>query len=305
MKKIIIIALSILLVSTLFGCKAVDTTTSDGKITIVVGIVPEATFVEKVAGDMVSVITLIPPGNSPANYQPTTTEMQALSDATIYFSMQTPTEEANILPKAMDFNNDIQIVKLRDEVKEVYPLRMISGHNHEEEGEEEHEEEGEEIVDPHIWLSPKRVIVMVQIIADKLSQIDKENEQTYQANAAEYISELEELDAQIAQGVQNIENKNFLIYHGAYGYFADDYGLQMISLESEGKKVTAAKMQEVIDYANQEGITTVYYQEEFDDNQAKTVADEVGGNVSKTAPLSPDYIQSLKSFVAALSGLGE
>ncbi len=317
MKKISLLVLSVLLMASLVSCKSGDVEATDvqeSKITVAVGIIPEATFVEKVAGDLVDVITLIPPGNSPANYQPTSTQMQALSDAAVYFAMQVPAEEANILPKVKDFNKDIEIVNLREVVSATYPPRIIEEHHHhDEDGDEDHEEdhdedhdqEHEETVDPHIWLSPKRAIIMVQAIADKLSEIDKDNEETYKLNAAEYIKELEALDEAITKKVYELENKTFLMYHPAYGYFADDYGLEMVSLETDGKQATASEIKQVIDRAKLDGITTIYYQEEFDDNQAKTVAEEIGGNVLKVAPLSPDYIGSLEDFVGALISQGE
>ncbi len=307
MKKIILLILSVLLSLSLFACKADVSNTEqelDEKITVVVSVVPETTFVEKVAGDLVRIVTLIPSGNSPANYQPTAAQMQSLSDAKLYFTMHTPTEEANILPKVNDFNRDIKIVNLRDAVSDVYPLLTISGHGHEETSDQEGLAEHEEAVDPHIWLSPKRVIIMVQIIANKLSEIDIKNEQTYQENADKYIKELEELDREITQNVSSIKNKAFMIYHGSYGYFADDYALRMITLESAGKPATAAEMQEIIDFAKKENIKTVFYQEEFDGTQAKTIADEIGGSVAEAAPLSADYIQSLKDFVRALAEQG-
>ncbi len=64
--------------------------------------------------------------------------MQALSDADIYFVIQVPTEEANILPKISDFNENVKIVNLRDVTSEEYPLRHMGSHSH---GDEEHEEE--------------------------------------------------------------------------------------------------------------------------------------------------------------------
>lgn len=275
-------------------------------MTIAVGIVPEAAFVEKVVGDLANIVTLVPPGNSPANYQPTTAEMQALSDASIYFTLQMPTEEANILPKVSDFNKDIRIVNLRDAVSEAYPMRHMAAHSHDEEDEgheeDEREHEGEETVDPHLWLSPKRAIVMVQSIADELSAIDADNRDAYQKNAADYIATLEQLDGEIREAVSALDNKSFLIYHPAYGYFADDYGLTMIAIEIAGKQATPAELQDVIDYARRNGITTVYYQAEFDDSQAQTVAEEIGGRAARVAPLSPDYIQGLRDFITALAG---
>lgn len=295
MKKSILAILLIILTILLFSCSADNG--EKGKITIAAGIVPEATFIEKVAGSLVDVVVLVPPGNSPANYQPTAKEMQALSKATIYFTLQMPTEEANILPKAKNFNNDIIIVNLRDIVSAKYPLRMIDGHDHE--AEDDHDDD-ELTIDPHLWLSPKRSVVMVQAIADELSKIDEANRDTYQTNAAAYITELEALDKELEIRTSSLNSKSFMIYHGSYGYFAEDYDLDMISIEAAGKQATATEIQDVIEYALENGINIIFYQEEFDDNQAQTVADEINGKVHKVSPLSANYIQSLRDFIYAM-----
>jgi zinc transport system substrate-binding protein len=298
------IALIVLSIILLFAsCAGADSEESaEDRIKVAVSVVPEAAFVEAVAGDLVDIVTVIPVGNSPANYQPTTLEMQAISDADIYFVMQVPTEEANILPKIYDFNEDILLINLRDAVSVEYPLRHMDEHSHEGESEEHPDDEA---IDPHIWLSPKRVIVMIRTIAEELSKIDEENSEIYQANAHNYIQKLNHLDAQIKAIVETMDNKSFMIYHGAYGYFAEDYGLNMISLEADGKAATAARMQQVIIEAKEAGITTIFYQDEFADNQAATVAEEIGGNVSKAAPLSYEYIEGLLDFTRTLSDSGE
>lgn len=301
MKKILLVVVSAVMLLSLAACQSADVTAEPSEttpaLTVAVGIVPEAAFVEAVAGDLVSVVTMVPPGSSPANYQPTAAEMQALSDASIYFTLQMPTEKANILPKVTEFNENIQIVDLRAAAAAVYPLLSGDG--------EELDASATDSVDPHLWLSPKRAMVMVQTIADQLSAVDAANKDTYQVNAADYIAQLTNLDTEIQAVVSNLTSKSFLIYHAAYGYFAHDYGLTMVALESEGKQATAEDLQTVIDYAKQNQITTVFYQEEFDDSQAATVAEEIGGVVQKVAPLSIDYIQGLKDFVSALSKSGE
>lgn len=291
-KRFMLFMAAVLLVSVLGGQAALAQTDSDA-ITVAVGIVPEATFVQAVAGDLVNVVTLVPSGYSPANYQPTTTEMQALSDAEIYFTLQMPTEQANILPKVSDFNPDILIVDLRDAVLSEYPLLNTDG--------EEITSTENESVDPHCWMSPKRAAVMVQTIADELSAIDEANSETYQANAAAYLEKLAALDIEIQEKVAALSNTSFLTYHAAYNYFSKDYGLNMIAIEIAGKQATAEELQNVIDTAREQGITTVFYQAEFDDSQATTVAEEIGGTVAQCAPLSPTYIQSLEDFVDTLA----
>ena len=182
MKKIISILLTVLLLISGIALQSAVAQTETTVITVAVGIVPEEAFVRAVAGDLVKTVTLIPPGNSPANYQPTAKEMEQLSDAAVYFTLQMPTEQANILPKVADFNADIPIVDLREAVLAQYPLLNTDG-------EEIQTTEGQS-VDPHVWLSPKRAIVMVQTIADELSTLDSANSADYQANAAAYIAKL-------------------------------------------------------------------------------------------------------------------
>lgn len=307
MKKLITLILAIALIFSVTACtEKANNQEETGKIKIAVSLVPEMTFVKKVAGDNVDIVTVIPPGYSPANYQPTTQQMQELSDVEIYFVMQMPAEESNILPKIYDFNPDIKLVNLREAVREEHELLYAEEHSHgdedtEDEHDEDHENEHELSVDPHIWLSPKRVMTMVQTIADELSAIDEENAETYQKNAAEYIEELNDLDDEIREIVDGMQTKAFMIYHGAYGYFADDYGLEMVSIEEDGKSATAVKMQEVIDFAKEHEITAIFYQDEFDDTQAQTVAEEIGGKVKVATPLSENYIQGLLDFANALA----
>ena len=297
MKKILPIVVSLILILSFGACQTKgDESSTSAQITVAVGIVPEAAFVEAVAADLVSVVTMIPPGYSPANFSPTASQMQALSDAQVYFTLQMPAEQANILPKLKDFNSDIELVDLREASAEQYPLLSAEGHE-EQPGGEEHEHGS---VDPHLWLSPKRAVVMVQTIADELSKIDSANEEIYQANAAGYIAQIKELDEKIAQKLSGLEQKAFLIYHGSYRYFADDYGLDMIAIEIGGKQATSAELQDVISFAQDNNIKTVFYQDEFDDNQAQTVAQEIGGTVAQVSPLSHDYLQGLQDFTDAL-----
>ncbi len=303
MKKFIWVVLVLSFALLLSGCQAsfIDRPDDNAKLLVAVGIVPEATFVERVAGGLVDVVTLIPPGYSPANYQPTAAEMQALSNAKIYFTLQMPTEEANILPKVKDFNEHITIINLREHVQRQHGLLQVQSHDHRVTHHNGTSLHDETMVDPHLWLSPKRAMIMVQTIADELSKLDPDYEDIYQANAKQYIQDLKGLNERVKATLEALESRAFLIYHGAYGYFADDYDLDMIAIEIGGKKATATDIQGVIEEAKAHGITYVLYQEEFDDSQAQTIAEEIGGKVIKVAPLSADYMDSLGSLVEALT----
>ncbi len=280
--KIFSILLCIVLaagVLTLTACGRTDTAAPDGgggKPVVAVSIVPEQTFVEAVCGDLAEVITMVPPGGSPANYEPTPEEMEKFSDASIYFSIGVPTEQANILPSV----GDVKVVALQEEAAAVYEDRTFESGTR----------------DPHIWMSPKRVKVMVEVIAREMAVLDPSNAEAYNDNADAYIKELDALDAQIKEAVADVKNRTFIVYHPAFGYFAEDYGLTMYALELEGKEATAEHLQELIDFAEEENIKVIFYQAEIDSSQSEAFAEEIGGKTMQLAPLAANYIENLKSM---------
>ncbi len=275
-KNITIIVL-LLLLSLIGGCSKASQNIGD-KPLVAVSIVPEATFVEAVAGDLVEVVTMIPPGSSPETYSPSPKQLQAFSKASIYFTIGVPSEKANILPKSKDFNKSLKIVPLDDSVSGAYPDLEISP--------------GER--DPHIWLSPKRVKVMIDIIEEELANLDPENKDLYQKNAEKYKAQLDDVDEEIRESLKDLKTKTFIAYHPAFGYFAHDYGLEMLALEDEGKEATPQDFKDILDIAKEKEIKVIFYQAEVDSRQSETFAKEIGGKTERIAPLAPDYIDNLK-----------
>lgn len=252
------------------------------RMVVAVTILPQKALVSAVAGDLVEVITLVPAGTSPGNYEPTPMEMEAFSKAKVYFTIGVPTEKANILPGA----KDMEVVDLASIVAEQYPDRQFASGGR----------------DPHIWLSPKRAVVMVYAIAEKLRELDPDKATTYEANAEAYVAQLVELDQYMASTFGGVSKKVFFAFHPAYGYIAEDYGLTMYSLEENGKEATPRKLAEMIDLARAEGIKTIFSQAEIDSKQPDAFAEEIGGEKIMLTPLSEDYIANLKSMADAIAG---
>lgn len=278
------LALAVCLLLLISGCQSGEKNqaTSEGdKPIIAVTIVPEKTFVEAVCGDLVEVIALVPPGNSPENYEPTPQEMEKFSQAAVYFTIGVPTEEANIIPNA----GAVKIVSLQEAAKAVYPERVFESGGR----------------DPHIWLSPKRVEVMIKTIAAEMSALDPENKAAYEKNAEAYIAQLQDLDQELTAALAPVQNKKFIAYHPAFGYLADDYGLEMVALEEEGKEATAQQLQTIIDLAKTENIKVIFYQEEIDSSQSQAFADELGGKTIQLAPLAANYIENLQNMVKTMA----
>ncbi|MFP4187044.1 MAG: metal ABC transporter substrate-binding protein [Acholeplasmataceae bacterium] len=278
MKKFIIFFSLFLFVLTLAACAETDEA-DDDRVQIGVSIVPQSTFVEAVGKDRVRTTVLVPPGMSPASYEPSPREMVELDEADLYFAIGVPTEAPNILPSIDTDRTDV--VMLHEIVAETHPDREFAAGSR----------------DPHIWLSVQRVIRMVEIIRDELIAIDPDYESEYRSNAADYISELTDLDDYIEDAVADLSVKEFIVYHPAFGYLADDYGLEMHAIEQDGKEATPEHLADMVDFARDRDIRVVFYQGEFSDAQAISFAEEIDGEAMMLEPLAANYVENLQEMI--------
>ncbi|WP_461207216.1 metal ABC transporter solute-binding protein, Zn/Mn family [Clostridium sp. DL1XJH146] len=288
MKKIVLLIIGIMFLVSCSKGEEVDNVV-ENRLQIAVSIVPEETFVKKIGGDLVDIVTIIPPGQSPANYAPSPLIMKQLEDSDLYFSIGVPAEEVSILPKIEQLAAGAKLVKLNEEVEKKYEDLFFSENSR----------------DPHIWMSPKRVMTMVDVIQEELSIIDPENSDFYAKRAESYKDELEDLDLEIKKSIVGLKEKTIIVYHPSFGYFADDYGLSMIALEEDGKEATPERLMEVIDLAKDRGIKSVFYQSEIDSKQSELVANEIGGKAIELEPLSSNYIENLRKTVDLFNSVSE
>ena len=270
----------------IIGCQSQSSKqSSKDQITAAVSIVPQKTFVKAVAKDLVEVITMIPPGYSPGNYEPPPDKMEKFSDSQIYFSIGVPADQTYILPRAHKLNRDLKIVKLHKRVANVYPDReFVPGKR-----------------DPHIWMSPKRVKRIIEIIKKQLIAIDSTHQEVYKQNAASYINKLDQLDQYIRSVFNHDSNKTFIIYHPSLGYLTKDYGLKMIAVQKSGKKASAKQFQQVIKKARANNIKAVFYQKQIDSGQTEALAEEIGAKTIAINPLASNYIENMKKIIHLLN----
>lgn len=279
-RKLTLFLSLILCSSSLFisGCATSQSKKKDSsKIQIAVSIVPESTFVEAVGKDHVEVTTMIPPGSSPETYEPTPKQMTEFSKSDLFFSIGMPLEKNQLIP---NLNTKTKVVSLDKAVQKQYPDLKL--------GEER---------DPHIWLSPKRVIVMIDTIVEELSKIDPQNTAFYQKNGDSYKDQINAVDLKIQKSLLPVKNRKIIVFHPAFGYLADDYQLEIYALEEEGKESTPEHLRQMIDLAKKEHIKVIFYQAETDSNQSKAFAEELGGKTVQLEPLAKDYIGNLEKMI--------
>jgi len=281
---VIIISVSLFFYTMILG----HTAMAAGSIPVFVSIVPQKYFVEKIGSNLVKVSIMVKPGASPATYEPKPDQMVALSRAKVYYAIGVPFEKA-WLKKIAAANPGLLVVHTESGIEKV-PMKP---------------DQSEGIKDPHVWLSPPLVIVQARNILNALLKVDPKNASIYESNYRKFIIELVDLDAEL-RGVFFGKGKNirFMVFHPAWGYFARNYGLKMIPVESEGKYPKPAALRRLIEKARGHGIKVVFVQPEFSTKSAGIIAKAIGGQVVFAAPLAADWANNLKEvavkFKAAL-----
>jgi zinc transport system substrate-binding protein len=277
------VVLSILLISLAIiatGCSPEEQET--GKIGVVVTILPQAEFVESVGGDKVGVTVMVPSGASPHTYEPTPSQMVFLSEAKMYAKMGSGIDfELTWMDELIAQNEDMLVVDCSRGIE--FQQMTVAD-----------EDEPAGSMDPHIWLSPQNAVIMVQNIAEGLMQIDPDNSAYYCQNRDAYIQQLTQLDSDIREGLSAVTNRVFMVFHPAFGYFASEYNLTMLTIEDEGKEPTPAGLQRLIEQAKEHNIKVVFAEPQFNPQSAEVIADEIGGKVVLIDPLARDYIDNLR-----------
>ena len=170
---------------------------------------------------------------------------------------------------------------------------------HEKEGRQRKEGESEDhyhaIKDPHVWLSPPLVMIQARNIVQAFLAVDPDHRSVYEANYKNFINELVSLDLELRELFAGIgENSEFMVFHPAWGYFAQAYGLEQIPAEIEGKEPKPAELQYLIQYATKRGIKVVFVQPQFSHQAAQAIAKAIGGQIVVADPLAPDWVTNLR-----------
>lgn len=264
-------------------------------IPVFVSILPQKYFVQQIGGDRVEVQVMVRPGASPATYEPRPRQMAQLSEARIYFAVGVPFESA-WLEKIAAANPRMTVIHTEHGIRKI-PMAI-----HDHDGGREEGEHG--ILDPHIWLSPPLVKIQARAIMTALQAADPPNQAFYEAGCERFMAAVDALDSRIKTLLAPERGLRFMVFHPAWGYFAEAYGLRQVPIEIEGKAPKPAELKALIDHARHAGIRAIFVQPQFSTKSADIIAAEIGARVIVADPLAEDWPVNLEAvadkFKAAL-----
>jgi zinc transport system substrate-binding protein len=279
MKKLVIIGIVFLLASCGFNPDDSE------KPVVSVSILPQKYFVDRIAGNLLEVNVLIPEGGSPATYEPTIAQMTRLEKSSIYFKIGHIGFEKSWMNKIEAVNPSMKIVDLSSGIE------LISEEEHEEhEHLHGHAHGG---IDPHLWLSTINARLISKTIYLELALLLPGEDESLKANYNQLEKELEILHHKLTAKLENITDRNFMIYHPALSYFARDFKLQQFPLEIGGKEPSPAHMKWMSDLGREKNITTIFLQDQFDQKNAEALAAEIDAEIIRINPLDPDWYNQM------------
>ena len=260
--------------------ESVNQILNGSKILVAVSVVPQTEFVEKVGGDRVIAISMIPVGAG-HTYDPSPRQLEDLSKARLYIRLDSGEPfENNYMNTFMQLNRNMTVVSASKGITLIKPGNST---------------------DPHIWTSPKCAMVMVENTYEGLAQIDPANATYYRQNADAYLEELKDLDADLTEMLTDLSTRNFMIYHPAWGYLSRDYNLTQIAIEVDGKEPSPKAIAQYIDIAKENNIKVIFVQEQVSVSGAKAIAQGIGGVVYVIDPLAKNYVENMRHVGTVLS----
>ena len=297
-----------------------DSSSKDGKLTVMASFYPLQYLAEKIGGEHVSVTSLPPEGAEPHDLELSPKMVDSLSsaDAVVYLAgFQSAVDEAieQQAPKTViDVSPAAELVEAgtdanhpseeEEEATDEAQSGETEGHDH-----EGHEHHHDMSADPHFWLDPTRMAKAATLVGDKLAEADSAHADVYKANAKALADELNTLSDTLVTKTSSCKVKTFVTAHTAFGYLADRTGLTQVGISGldPESSPSPARLAEIAQIAKEQGVTTIFTEALIDPKVAQTLADDLGITTAVLDPIesqtdaSKDYAATMNSNIDALT----
>lgn len=317
MKKRGILVLAAVAALNMHAFAAEEATDVGEKLKVMASFYPMYDFAEKIGGDYVEVTNMVPAGTEPHDWEPAATDIKNLEEADVFIyngaGMEHWVEDVlasleNKDLKAVEASKGLELLAGGEEAE------ATSEDQTETDSEAATDDQAEEVsYDPHVWLSPKNAKQEMSNIKDALIEADPDHAEAYEQNYETYATKMDDLDAEYQEKLADTKSKDLIVAHEAFGYLCRDYGLNQVGIEglSPDSEPDAKRMNEIIAFAKENNVKTIFFEELVSPKVAETIASEIG---AKTAVLNPlegltdeeisageDYFSVMESNLEALT----
>jgi zinc transport system substrate-binding protein len=279
------IALAAILVVS--GCQPAP---PSAKPLVVATIYPLWEFSRQVAGDRAEVVSLVPPGVEPHDWEPSPRDVTQVQRATVFVHTGT-TLDAWAQKLLVDPKSRSTVV---DAGRGLSVLTRGGA------------------TDPHVWLDPALARAQVQVIAAGLGQADPAGRPIYDENAKRFNARLEALDRAFAAGLDDCARREIVTSHAAFAYLARRYRLVQVPLMGLAPEAepSPADVAAIVKTARDLKVTHIFFEPLISPRLAETLSREIGatplplnpveGITKEQAAAGQGYLELMQANLASL-----
>ena len=272
-----------------------EDTSSEKKLNVMASFYPMYDFATKVGGDKVEVTNMVPAGTEPHDWEPAATDVKNLEEADVFIyngaGMEHWTEDVldaldNKDLKVVEASKGLTLLEGKEEDEEETEDSSSDSDASDESTSDEDSSDSEITYDPHVWLNPLNAKAEMENIKNAFVEADPDNKDYYEQNYETYAEKFDQLDKEYKDGLSDTKSKDLITSHEAFGYLCQAYGLNQVGIEglSPDSEPDASRMNEIIKFAKENNVKTIFFEELVSPKVSKTIADEIG---AKTAVLNP------------------
>ncbi|MBN1520878.1 MAG: zinc ABC transporter substrate-binding protein [Spirochaetales bacterium] len=278
----------------------------DDTFRVAVSIEPQRYFLDRVTGGTVPAVVLAGQGANPHNYEPSPRQLAELGSASVWFVTGIQFEDA-LIPRVRELYPDLVIIDASAEA----PKRLMGDHDHDDADDHDDGDEDDHgaqapgardlLVDPHTWLGRAGALAQARAMRDALAGMDAGNRSSYEAKYDAFESEVNAVYQRLAVELAPARGRAVFVYHPAFGYFLDDFGIEQVAVETGGKEPTQRTLAELVERAKAEGAKTVFVQKQFPAAAATALAQALGGTVVELDDLAYDWMAVVTGMGSAIA----
>lgn len=268
---------------------------------IVTSFYPIYAMVKEISGDL-NDVRMIQSSSGIHSFEPSANDIAAIYDANVFvYHSHTLESWAGSLDPSLQ-NSKVKVI----EASEGMTLERVSGLEDMQAGDGIDEKT---LYDPHTWLDPEKVAEEAQIIADKLSELDNANKDTYQKNAQSYSNKAHDLTNKYKPIFEKASQKTFVTQHTAFSYLAKRFGLNQLGIAgiSPDQEPSPRQLTEIQEFVKTYKVKTIFTESNASSKVADTLVKSTGVSLKTLNPLEADpqndksYLENLEENLAVLA----
>ena len=297
MKKLISIMVVAVLIMGLAACsRDTEKPAQQSGLTIYASFYPMQFLASQIAGDKAQIISLVPAGVEPHDWEPKPKTLAGLqeSDMLVYNGAGMEVWLEDFLPSLQKAG--VKTVNASDGL-ELLPYDKEN---------EEVNQQGEGLAyDPHVWVSPVKYKQQAQNVLNGLIEIDAANQDYYKSNYNNLIEKLDKLDGDYRKAIAGFKSKIFIVSHSAFTYLAKDYGLTQLPIRGVTPQAepSPAKLAELVQICRDNNIKYIFFESLVSPKLSETLANEVGAEtlvLNDGQGITEDQIKQGRNYITIM-----